>query len=57
MRHLVYTEPGTVQWQQAPDPEPGISYAIVLPLAVARCDLYIAMAGFGIFPGPYPVGH
>jgi urea transport system substrate-binding protein len=29
MRHLVYTEPGTVQWQQAPDPEPGIGDAIV----------------------------
>ncbi|MGB2812483.1 MAG: alcohol dehydrogenase catalytic domain-containing protein [Mycobacterium sp.] len=57
MRHLVYTEPGTVQWQQAPDPEPGIGDAVVRPLAVARCDLDIAMAGFGIFPGPYPVGH
>jgi MOSC domain-containing protein YiiM len=30
MRHLVYTEPGTVQWQQAPDPEPGIGEAVVL---------------------------
>ena len=57
MRHLVYTEPGTVQWQQAPDPEPGTGDAVVRPLAVARCDLDIAMAGFGIFPGPYPVGH
>lgn len=27
------------------------------PLAVSRCDLDAAMAGFGIFPGPYPVGH
>ena len=57
MRQLVFTEPGTVQWQQAPDPEPGTGDAVVRPLAVARCDLDIAMAGFGIFPGPYPVGH
>lgn len=26
-------------------------------MAVSRCDLDIAMAAFGIFPGPFPVGH
>lgn len=57
MRHLVFTEPGTVEWQQAPDPQAGSGEAIVRPLAVSRCDLDVAMAAFGIFPGPYPVGH
>ncbi|HKJ36488.1 MAG TPA: alcohol dehydrogenase catalytic domain-containing protein [Solirubrobacterales bacterium] len=58
MRELRFIEPGTVRWEQAPDPlleDPGS--ALVRPLAVARCDLDIAMAAFGIFPGPYPVGH
>ena len=57
MKHLVFVEPGTLEWQHAPDPEPGPGQAVVRPLAVSRCDLDIAMAAFGIFPGPYPVGH
>ena len=57
MRQLVFVEPGRLEWQDAPDPEPGPGQAVVRPLAVARCDLDIAMAAFGIFPGPYPVGH
>ncbi|MBU3687765.1 MAG: alcohol dehydrogenase [Mycobacterium sp.] len=57
MKHLVFIRPGTLEWQQAPDPEPGVGDAVVRPLAVSRCDLDTAMAGFGIFPGPYPVGH
>lgn len=57
MRHLVFTEPGTLEWQDAPDPAPGPGQAVVRPLAVSRCDLDIAMAAFGIFPGPFPVGH
>jgi threonine dehydrogenase-like Zn-dependent dehydrogenase len=56
VKHLVFTEPGTVEWQEAPDPEPGPGEAVVRPLAVSRCDLDIPMT-FGIFPGPYPVGH
>lgn len=56
MRHLVFVEPGRLEWQDAPDPEPGPGQAVVRPLAVSRCDLDAAMAGFGIFPGPYPVG-
>ena len=57
MRHLVFTGPGTLEWQTAPDPDPGSGQAVVRPLAVSRCDLDIAMAAFGIFPGPFPVGH
>ena len=57
MKHLVFIRPGMLEWQQAPDPEPGVGDAVVRPLAVSRCDLDTAMAGFGIFPGPYPVGH
>ena len=57
MRHLVFVGPGTLEWQNAPDPDPGPGQAVVRPLAVSRCDLDIAMAAFGIFPGPFPVGH
>lgn len=57
MRHLVWLEAGRLEWQDAPDPEPGPGEAVVRPLAVARCDLDPAMAAFGVFPGPYPVGH
>lgn len=57
MRQLVFVEPGKLHWQQAADPQPGPGQAVVRPLAVARCDLDIAMAAFGIFPGPYAVGH
>ena len=57
MQQLVFVEPGRIEWQDAPDPEPGLGQAVVRPLAVSRCDLDIAMAAFGIFPGPFPVGH
>ncbi len=58
MRHLVYVEPGIVEWQEVPDPDlPDAAAALVRPLAVARCDLDASMAAFGIFPGPFPVGH
>lgn len=57
MQQLVFVEPGRLEWQDAPDPEPGPGQAVVRPLAVSRCDLDIAMAAFGIFPGPFPVGH
>ena len=58
MRQLSFLEPGAVRWEQVPDPalaDP--ASALVQPLAVARCDLDIAMATFGIFPGPFAVGH
>lgn len=57
MRHLVYVEPGKVEWQEAPDPEPVPGAVVVAPKAVARCDLDASMAAFGLFPGPFPVGH
>lgn len=58
MRQLVFTGPGQVAWQDAPDPgPPPADGAVVRPTAVARCDLDAPMAAFGIFPGPYPVGH
>jgi threonine dehydrogenase-like Zn-dependent dehydrogenase len=57
VQQLVFVEPGRIEWQDAPDPEPGLGQAVVRPLAVSRCDLDIAMAAFGIFPGPFPVGH
>jgi threonine dehydrogenase-like Zn-dependent dehydrogenase len=58
MRQLVFEEPGRVAWQEAPAPEEADPRgAIVRPLAVARCDLDLPMAAFGIFPDPYAVGH
>lgn len=57
MRHLVYVEPGVVEWQEAPVPHLEAAGAIVRPLAVARCDLDLPMAAFGLFPGPFAVGH
>jgi len=47
VRQLTYVRPGLAEWRDA----------IVRPLAVARCDLDVAMATLGLFPGPYPVGH
>lgn len=57
MRQLVFTGPGALEWQDAPDPTAGVGAAVVRPLAVSRCDLDVAMAAFGLFPGPFPVGH
>lgn len=58
MRQLTYVEAGQVAWRDAPEPEVADAQgAIVRPLAVARCDLDPIMAGFGIFPGPFAVGH
>ncbi len=58
MLQLTFIEAGTMAWQDVPPPalsDPG--GALVAPLAVARCDLDLPMATFGIFPGPFPVGH
>jgi alcohol dehydrogenase len=58
MRQLVYTQPGHVEWQDAPEPPlTDDRSALVAPLAVARCDLDEPMVTRGLFPGPYPVGH
>ena len=53
----MFVAPGRLEWHDAADPVAGPGQAVVRPLAVSRCDLDIAMAGFGIFPGPYAVGH
>lgn len=57
MRHLVHTEPGVVEWQETDDPTPVADGVLVRPTAVSRCDLDLPMAAFGLFPGPFPVGH
>ncbi len=58
MRQLTYVEPGLVRWEDAAAPVLNDQHAVLArPLAVARCDLDLAMAAFGLFPGPYPVGH
>jgi threonine dehydrogenase-like Zn-dependent dehydrogenase len=57
MDHLVYVEPGRVEWQATDDPlVTEASAAVVRPLAVARCDLDLPMANLGLFPGPFAVG-
>jgi threonine dehydrogenase-like Zn-dependent dehydrogenase len=58
MRELVFVEPGRVEWLDVPEPTlQGAHDALVRPIAVARCDLDLPMAAFGLFPGPFPVGH
>ncbi|CAN5324248.1 alcohol dehydrogenase catalytic domain-containing protein [soil metagenome] len=57
MRTLFFDAPGELSWDDVADPSPAPHGAVVRPLAVARCDLDAPMAAFGIFPGPFPVGH
>jgi threonine dehydrogenase-like Zn-dependent dehydrogenase len=57
MRHLVWQAPGQLEWQDSADPAPGPGDAVVRPLAVARCDMDPLIAGLGLYPGPFPVGH
>jgi alcohol dehydrogenase len=59
MRHLVFSGPGSIQWQECPDPQlSGPRDALVRPLAVARCDLdpVIALGLYPITP-PFAMGH
>ncbi len=59
MRTLVFLEAGRLEWQEAPDaaietPDD----ALVRPLAVAACDLDVALLrGLIPFQGPFPIGH
>lgn len=59
MQQLMFINPGTVEWQEAPTPrlESDVE-VLVRPLAVATCDLDAAIAR-GRFPaeGPFPLGH
>lgn len=58
MRQLAFLDAGRVAWEEAPDPQLSDSHgALVRPLAVARCDLDQPMAAFGLFPGPFALGH
>ena len=44
MRHLVYLSPGTLEWQDTAGPVlRSSSDAIVRPIAVAACDLDVAL--------------
>ncbi len=59
MRHLVFSGPGDLAWQECPDPQlRGPRDALVRPLAVARCDLdpVIALGLYPITP-PFAMGH
>ena len=59
MQQLTCTEPGSVAWQQIPEPGlPGAGEALVRPLAVARCDIDLFLAsGFIPANGPFALGH
>ncbi len=60
MRQLMFLGPGRAEWQEAPEPALGGPLeAIVEPLAVATCDLDVAIlrGTFRAFPGPFPLGH
>jgi threonine dehydrogenase-like Zn-dependent dehydrogenase len=60
VRQLVYLGPGSVEWQEAPEPRiSGELEAILEPIAVATCDLDVAMlrGTLNPFPGPFPLGH
>ena len=55
MRHLVFSGPGSLQWQECPDPQlSGPRDALVRPLAVARCDLDPVIA-LGLYPITQPM--
>jgi alcohol dehydrogenase len=59
MRQLICTAPGSIQWQDVPEPGlQGDTEALVRPLAVARCDIDLFLTA-GFFPprGPFALGH
>src|SRR5207244_4798772 len=59
VRRLTLDGPGAVRWAEAPDVQlSGADAAVVRPVAVATCDLDVAVLK-GRFPleGPYPFGH
>jgi alcohol dehydrogenase len=59
MRHLAFLGPGSLEWQESPDPRLADERdAIVRPLTVARCDLDPAIA-LGLYPmtPPFAMGH
>jgi threonine dehydrogenase-like Zn-dependent dehydrogenase len=59
MQRLMLEGPATVSWAEAAEPAlPSPDAALVRPVAIATCDLDVAVLG-GRFPlqGPYPFGH
>lgn len=59
MRQLTCIEAGKIEWRDVPEPRiRNDGDAIVRPLAVARCDIDLFLAG-GFFPlrGPFALGH
>ena len=59
MRQLTCAAPGTIEWQDVPEPRlQGDGEALVRPLAVARCDIDLFLTS-GFFParGPFALGH
>jgi len=59
MRQLTYVGPGILDWREVPSPViAAATDALVRPIAVARCDLDLAIArGHAAFPGPFAMGH
>ncbi len=59
MRQLDFVEPGRLEWRDAPEPRlEGDGEALVRPLAVATCDLDLAIVrGRVPLQGPFPFGH
>jgi threonine dehydrogenase-like Zn-dependent dehydrogenase len=59
MRSLTLDGPGSVRWEEVDEPIlAGPDAALVCPIAVATCDLDVAVLS-GRYPlaGPYPFGH
>lgn len=55
MQQLIFEAPGDYAWRAAPDPEiTAVEHALVRPLAVACCDLDVAVAEGRL---PMPPGH
>lgn len=59
MLRLVYTQPGSLEWQEHPAPSLGSGQAaLVRPVAVATCDLDgLIIQGASPFAPPFPIGH
>lgn len=59
MLRLVYTEPGSLRWEEHPAPcLSSDRAALVRPVAVATCDLdALIIRGASPFAPPFPIGH
>lgn len=55
----MFLEPSRLEWQEIDEPKlSGPKEALVKPIAVAACDLDIAVIkGYAPIPGPFPLGH